>query len=805
MSNQEPIERLYVRLEADVRELLTEGDKAIKKLERRMEDLDKAGKKAGRFDRLKKGLDQVAKAARTASIAFAAFSAALLQAFRMANQAVADLRVERSFYRLAAAAQQSGNDVLAAMQRASNGTIDALTLMQQANLAMQLGVARTPEEFEKLTSSAIALGAAVGRGPVDALNDLIVAAGRRSRLVLDNLGLSLGEVNQLMDQFARVEFGKTVDQLSQIQRDMLFTRATIEAANRKAAQLGGNLEDAGTGVQQMAAQAKNFQGEFNQLTLVALSLLNNMNAGPGILKRLTDGAIAWQRILIQIAALIMAINDTLSQAIGHTTTLYQTLRKPLGQNIFELGREFGRNLFGGQAPEEAGKSLGETFTDSFARSLAELQERFKDVLDPEAAGAGAPAVPPIDTDEVDESAQKTKDILDNLTTDILNAQRDNAQDIEEAWADHQERMADIDREGANRRAEINADLQSDLADLARDTAKRREEIFRDAERDLAELAEDTDRKLADEREDFNTEERRDTEDHLRDMRRLQQQYLFDLEDAVAARDARAVVDLQRRFALESQNREEDFGVKQRRDREDFDERLAEIRDYEARRRQEILSQRTQELQELMVNEAERRAEIERSHQEQLDKLEANLAEQRARENQNYAERQAELEAALGERLQAIARELADEEDVNEEGARRILAALAGYFGRGGEIDQLMEEFRARTQQRLVISVGFESSAPITPASIGEGFGGIPAFQHGGTLIARRPTVAMFGEAGPEVAQFTPLSQMGGGQPRRIQIEFSGSAPPGIRGGERDQIAAVVLSALRDTGALDGAR
>jgi len=38
------------------------------------------------------------------------------------------------------------------------------------------------------------------------------------------------------------------------------------------------------------------------------------------------------------------------------------------------------------------------------------------------------------------------------------------------------------------------------------------------------------------------------------------------------------------------------------------------------------------------------------------------------------------------------------------------------------------------------------------------FGGMQA--EGGTIIARKPTVAIFGEAGPEMAQFTPLNQLG---------------------------------------------
>jgi hypothetical protein len=77
------------------------------------------------------------------------------------------------------------------------------------------------------------------------------------------------------------------------------------------------------------------------------------------------------------------------------------------------------------------------------------------------------------------------------------------------------------------------------------------------------------------------------------------------------------------------------------------------------------------------------------------------------------------------------------------------------------------------------------------------------FQHGGQLLAKPPgTLALFGEAQPEVAQFIPLAQMqrnvASQQTKRTEIDlnFRGSAPPGIRSGDRDQIARVIVDALR---------
>ena len=225
---------------------------------------------------------------------------------------------------------------------------------------------------------------------------------------------------------------------------------------------------------------------------------------------------------------------------------------------------------------------------------------------------------------------------------------------------------------------------------------------------------------------------------------------------------------------------------------------------EAQRRGEILRSQAEELSDLMQHEQQRRAEIELSRQEQLTRLDEQLTEARARENENFAERQADLQNALAERLQAIAKELADEDKINEQGARNILSTLANFFGVGGEIDRLMEDFQRRRTQRMTIDVQFDTTTRAQGLRQERGRGPlptIPRFQRGGQMVARKPTLALFGEGGPELATFTPMNQTGGGAPKKLQIEFTGSAPPGIRSPERDQIAAVLMDALRDTGAL----
>ncbi|GAG01435.1 unnamed protein product, partial [marine sediment metagenome] len=136
------------------------------------------------------------------------------------------------------------------------------------------------------------------------------------------------------------------------------------------------------------------------------------------------------------------------------------------------------------------------------------------------------------------------------------------------------------------------------------------------------------------------------------------------------------------------------------------------------------------------------------------------------------------------------------------------------FGIGGDIDELMEAFMERRRTKMVLQLEFETqtgapppaSAPeiVTPA--GAGGGGHPGgggFARGGSVVARRPTMALFGEGGPEIAQFTPLSQMNQSASftKRLEVDINmrGSAPPGVRSTEREQIAGVMVDAMREAG------
>jgi len=413
-----------------------------------------------------------------------------------------------------------------------------------------------------------------------------------------------------------------------------------------------------------------------------------------------------------------------------------------------------------------------------------------------------------------EHTQALTEIQDDYTDALADAEEKRTKAIADAEADRAEAVADAEK---NR---VDA-----IADLEKEVAKARKEAVENTRKELADLEEETNRTLKKEQDTFNRDELRETEDHLNALRQLRQQYLDTIDDAVKNRDARALVDAKKRFQQEQQEQESAFSTEQQRRREDQDLRLQEIREQEQRRAQEIMDAQAEELANLAEHESEKRAEIEKSYQEQLLKAEESYQEaaQKAQDNydnesqkaqerrdeqlqkeqESYEKEKEQLEGQIDERLEQIAKGLADQEDITDEEAAKILETFAKYFGREGEIDKLMEDFANRRRAKLEIQVAFDAGGDLPTGPLpNDPNTPIPSFATGGTMIATRPTLAQFGEV-PEMVQFTPLSKIGGGGngPQRVEVDLkmSGSAPPGIRSGDRDQIAGVLLNALMEAG------
>lgn len=512
---------------------------------------------------------------------------------------------------------------------------------------------------------------------------------------------------------------------------------------------------------------------------VDISFLDQITALNDRIQIMVKNVLYFKAVLEGFAPLVQAMEAGLSQ---NPLKMLEAMKQATDEGVWSQERfnaaieKADQVLAGHTERMEAHKGATDEEKEAQKERLRVLQEAA--AVNKEAAAAEAAFL-----QRQEELADKTVELGEQLA----DAAEQNDTQLEALAEAHTERLEKIAEKA-----------QLEKEKLTKAHLKRETDLRGKADEQVAKLATDTERRRTEMSRSFDLQRSREKEDHLRDMRRMELDYQEGVSDAVRSRDAGALVDLRRQHEREQTERESDFQLQQDREQQDHNLSLQELKDAEDQKRAEIQASLTKQL-----------LAEQQSYQERMTELIAQTTREEAAENASYQKRQQSLDAALQKRLQTIAKGLADERTMDEEGARAILSSLNQTFGIGGDIDKLMEDFASRRRRKLTIRVDFEKEVVG-----GTTYGGTRGsadfagdFQHGGAVIARRPTIARFGEGGPELATFTPLAQMAGmgNRPARqvldLNLQLSGSAPPGVNEADRDAIARVLVAAIRETGAL----
>tara|TARA_R100000664_G_scaffold17733_1_gene26749 strand:+ start:11054 stop:12619 length:1566 start_codon:yes stop_codon:yes gene_type:complete len=158
---------------------------------------------------------------------------------KMAEAGGRALTIQAAFNR----ATGDGVAAIQSMRDATMGLVSDTELMTQANMALTLGSANNAQQFSDLAKTAQQLGRALGLDTAFALNSLNVGIARQSRLVLDNLGLIVS-VEQANIKYAAA-LGKTVAQLTDLEKKEAFRIEAMEMAKEKLEALGPTTRNAG--------------------------------------------------------------------------------------------------------------------------------------------------------------------------------------------------------------------------------------------------------------------------------------------------------------------------------------------------------------------------------------------------------------------------------------------------------------------------------------------------------------------------------------------------------------------------------
>lgn len=144
--------------------------------------------------------------------------------------------LSNAFEHLQGSLNLTASNTLKAMRGAIKGTVSDMDLMREANNALLLGAAHTTEQFALLADAGRRLGKAVGRDPLQGIQDLATGIGRMSYRVLDNLGLIV-KAQDAYDKW-KTKMGIVGRELTTSEQRLAFQSAAYEQIRDKLAQLG---------------------------------------------------------------------------------------------------------------------------------------------------------------------------------------------------------------------------------------------------------------------------------------------------------------------------------------------------------------------------------------------------------------------------------------------------------------------------------------------------------------------------------------------------------------------------------------
>lgn len=333
-----------------------------------------------------------------------------------------------------------------------------------------------------------------------------------------------------------------------------------------------------------------------------------------------------------------------------------------------------------------------------------------------------------------------QEALDNFDAEKFSqGVEDIHQDMEQAYEDLNEKLAE-------KQADLDLEYQRKAADALQDYNRKVEDINRDAEREIANL-----------KDKHREEDLRAEQDYQLKLWELRMRFLMDLEDALHARDARQVIRLMKQYAIDKEALERKKNLDDRNREED---QRNELEDIEIKRQQRLEDARIEYAQKLQDQQI--------AKQRELDDL-----------NKWYAREQADIQTNIQRKLQALIQGWIEEQKLTEQNAATVYSILSKYFGPGGMTDALYaymaSQFSAMSSMASTMS-GYSAGGGLAGNGLGSsggavgnnGTGGRPVapsprrrgFAEGGSMLATRPTTVTFGEAGAELAQFTPLGRTG---------------------------------------------
>ena len=288
---------------------------------------------------------------------------------------------------------------MAKLKAATNGTMSEMSLFQQANSAMILGVTKNSDEMAEMFDMAQRLGRTLGVDTERSIESLVTGLGRQSVKMLDNIGIIV-KSNEAYEKYAKAN-NKVASELTDSEKRQAFFNAALESGRKKMKSLGPEVSTTQDSFDRFNVTMSELGTEFGELTSPAVAgfmdefsdWVFNLSAGP-LEKMAKDmGDLGIQ--LKDFEGFSQRLADTLSlkeleELEGSTNEIFRRINvnfENLGisQETIDsiLGRPFWEKmLFTDQqallhAAIEWNQEAGKTVTDMFKKFGVTIDQQIK--------------------------------------------------------------------------------------------------------------------------------------------------------------------------------------------------------------------------------------------------------------------------------------------------------------------------------------------------------------------------------------------------------------------------------------------
>ena len=291
-----------------------------------------------------------------------------------------------------------------------------------------------------------------------------------------------------------------------------------------------------------------------------------------------------------------------------------------------------------------------------------------------------------------EKEEDFKNNLNDLVKDLIDIQENGGEKRLELEEEFLKEMDDIDQEFIEKSKDNWENYQEELADIQtkeqEDVAKENQDLLDS----VADLNHDTQTKISDANKKYREQEIKAERDHQEKLRRLREEYLFDLEDALRARDALQILRLMRRYKLDKEQlgRQKDTDKQDRAD--SYKDEISDIKKQAAEKLKELQIEHQRRLEEIRIQAAKEREEARIAYDEKMAELsEQHEAEKEERKTQ-YDEDIEELRKSIEDQLTDVVQEFIDANDLVKEQIDALGEALGEVFGEGGAAEGTFNQF-----------------------------------------------------------------------------------------------------------------